>query len=146
MTAQIVPADLPIPTRDQIFRLQASMEPIAAPMPEPQHYFAPGMYLRRLVVPAGALVVGKTHRFDHFLIVTSGRSIVISEFGRQEVGPGHVSVSKAGVKRVVMALEDTDFLTVHLNEGDSQDLEVIEAAHIVPDVEELAAARMEALQ
>ena len=111
-----------------------------AEMPEPVHFFAPGMYLRRLVVPAGMLIVGKTHRHDHFLIVTTGRALVISEFGRDEVMTGHVSVSKAGVKRAVLALEDTDFLTVHLNANDSQDLEVIETEHIAPDTPELEAA------
>jgi hypothetical protein len=34
----------------------------------------------------------------------------------------------------VLALEDTQFVTVHVNKDDSQDLAVIEAAHIDPEV------------
>lgn len=124
----------PIPTRDQIVQLQEAMLPIQCEQPEPTHFFAPGMYLRELTVPAGMLLVGKTHKHAHFLVVTKGRAEVISEFGRTVVEPGHISISQPGVKRVVLALEDTQFITVHLNSSDTQDLEVIEAEHIEPEV------------
>lgn len=121
------------PTRDQIVQLQESMAPMACPMPEPLHHFAPGMYLRELTVPAGMLIVGKIHLHSHLLMVLAGRALVVSEFGREEVTAGYIGGSPAGVKRVVLALEDTRFVTIHVNEGDSQDLEVIEAAHIEPE-------------
>lgn len=123
-----------LPTRDQIVRLQESMLEIQCQPPMPKHYFAPGMYLRELLVPAGMLIVGKIHRHAHFLIVVSGKAEVISEFGRAVVEGGHISESPAGVKRVVLAIEDTRFLTVHLNKDDSQDLEIIEAEHIEPEI------------
>ena len=126
------------PTRDQITKLQEAMLPIQCPQPEPTHFFAPGMYLRELTVPAGMLLVGKIHKHSHFLVVTKGRAEVISEFGRSIVEPGHISVSQAGVKRVVLALEDTQFITIHLNSTDTQDLAVVEAEHIESEVLELA--------
>jgi mannose-6-phosphate isomerase-like protein (cupin superfamily) len=110
------------------------MLPMQSKQPEPRHFFAPGMYLRELVVPAGMLMVGKIHKHEHFLLVLKGRAEVISEFGRVVVEAGHISISPAGVKRVVLALEDTQFVTVHVNKDDSQDLAVIEAAHIDPEV------------
>lgn len=122
------------PSREQIVRLQEAMLSKQCEQPEPTHFFAPGMYLRELTVPAGMLLVGKTHLHAHFLVVTKGRAEVISEFGRTVVKPGHISVSQAGVKRVVLALEDTQFITIHLNPSDTQDLEVIEAEHIEPEV------------
>lgn len=124
----------PAPTREQIVRLQEAMLPQQCEQPEPTHFFAPGMYLRELTVPAGMLLVGKTHRHTHFLVVTKGRAEVISEFGRAVVEPGHISVSQAGVKRVVLALEDTQFITVHLNPSDTQDLAIVEAEHIEPEI------------
>lgn len=129
----------PSPTRAQIERLQAEMLPIATKIPQAGHHFAPGMYLRELLVPAGMLIVGKIHRHEHFLFVMKGRAVVISEFDRMEVEGGHFSVSPAGVKRVVMALEDTLFVTVHVNKDDSQDLAVIEAEHIEPESEDFQA-------
>ena len=126
--------DAELPTREKIQRLQEAMLPMQSKQPEPRHFFAPGMYLRELVVPAGMLMVGKIHKHEHFLLVLKGRAEVISEFGRVVVDAGHISISPAGVKRVVLALEDTQFVTVHVNKEDSQDLAVIEAAHIDPEV------------
>jgi hypothetical protein len=121
------------PSKEQIVALQEAMFPIQCEHPEPTHFFAPGMYLRELTVPAGMLIVGKTHKHDHFLLVLQGKAEVISVFGRDTVEAGHISISKAGVKRIVLALEDTKFVTVHLNSSDSQDLEVIEKEHIDPE-------------
>lgn len=124
----------PLPNRNKIIQLQEAMRSMACKQPDPRHFFAPGMYLRELVVPAGMLMVGKIHKHEHFLMVLSGRAEVISEFGRDIVEAGHISVSPAGVKRVVLALEDTQFVTVHVNPTDTHDLELVEAEHIEPEV------------
>lgn len=128
--------DASLPTRDQITRLQEAMLPIQSDQPEPRHFFAPGMYLRELTIPAGMLMVGKIHKHAHFLMVLKGRAEVISEFGRMVVEAGHIAVSPPGVKRVVLALEEVQFVTVHTNATDTEDLALIEAEHI--EREELA--------
>jgi hypothetical protein len=128
----------PIPTREKILELQESMLPLQCGHPEPTHFFAPGMYLRELTIPAGMLVVGKTHKHAHFLMVLKGRAEVVSEFGREIVTAGYIGVSQPGVKRVVLAIEDTQFVTVHANQSDTQDLDIIEAEHIEPEVLNLA--------
>lgn len=114
----------------KIQELQNSMLEIRTDMPDPRHLFAPGMYGRELIIPAGMLVVGKIHKHSHLLMVLKGRSIIISQFGREIVEAGYFSVSQPGVKRVVLALEDTIFVTVHHNPEDIEDLEVIERQHI----------------
>ena len=136
----------PAPTMDQIKKLQEMMLPIQSEQPEPKHLFAPGMYLRELTVPAGMLMVGKIHKHAHFLMVLKGKAEVVSEFGRMVVEAGHVSVSPAGVKRVVLAIEDTQFITVHVNKSDTQDLADIEAEHIEPEVLGLEFNSQEVLQ
>lgn len=120
----------PVPTREQIVKLQEAMLPIQSEQPEPTHFFAPGMYLRELTIPAGMLMVGKIHKHAHFLMVLKGRAEVISEFGRMVVEAGHISVSPPGVKRIVLALEEVQFVTVHVNPTDTEDLTAIEAEHI----------------
>lgn len=126
--------DVPLPTLSDIKTFQS--EGVKAGiltdenMPQPEHLFCDGMYCRELEVPAGMCVVGKIHKHDHLLLVTSGAAIVISEFGRELVTAGHKSVSKAGVKRIVLAIEDTKFITVHLNLSNTQDLQEIEREHI----------------
>jgi hypothetical protein len=134
MNPSEVTVQRPIPTREQIADLQAAMIPHRCELPIPTHFFAPGMYLRELTVPAGMLIVGKIHKHAHFLIVTKGLAEVISEFGRTIVEPGHISVSQPGSKRVVLALVDTQFLTVHVNPSDTEDLTVIESEHIEPEI------------
>lgn len=122
-----------LPSRDRIVQLQESMLPFECEQPEPNHYFAPGMYCRELTVPANMLMVGKIHKHAHFLLVLKGKALVISEFGRDIVEAGHISVSQPGVKRVVQAIEDTQFVTIHVNASDTEDLEIIEAEHIEPE-------------
>lgn len=130
---------IPAPTREQIVKLQEAMLPIQSEQPEPTHFFAPGMYLRELTIPAGMLMVGKIHKHAHFLMVLKGRAEVISEFGRMIVEAGHISVSPPGVKRIVLALEEVQFVTVHVNPTDTEDLTVIEAEHIEAETLGLAA-------
>lgn len=139
-------ADAPPATRGQILRLQQSMLPHACEMFPHIDHFAPGLYLREFRMPAGSLVVGKTHRHAHPMLVTKGRAIVVSVFGRQVVEAGHVSISQPGAKRVVLALEDTVFITVHANPDDCRDLDVIETRTIRPeDPAEIEAAVRELL-
>jgi hypothetical protein len=133
-------------SRDQILRLQEAMIPLESTQPDPTHFFAPGMYLRELTVPAGMLMVGKIHKHAHFLMVLQGRAEVQSEFGCMTVEAGHISVSPPGVKRVVLALEDTKFVTVHVNPSNTQDLEIIEAEHIESEIKTLTTNTQEKLQ
>lgn len=124
-------------TRDKIDRLQTEMLPVQCQMPEAVHHFAPGMYGREFSMPAGMLVVGKVHLHGHIMMCIKGRATVVDEFGRYEVKAGFVQASKPGAKRVVLAHEDTTFVTVHLNPSDTQDLAEIESQHIEPEAPEM---------
>lgn len=135
-----------LPSRDMIARLQSEMLPIECEQPEPEHRFHPGWYERRLLVPAGMLIVGKIHRHAHPVGVIYGRAVVISEFGRDIVSTGYYAVSPAGVKRVVLALEDTLFFTLHRNDSDTHDVAQIEAEHIEPEARQLPASHRGVLQ
>lgn len=135
-----------LPTRADIVRLQSAMVPIQTAQPEPEHVFHDGWYERRLLIPEGMLVVGKTHRHIHPVGVISGRALLISQFGREEVTAGYFSASLPGVKRIVLAIEDTLFVTLHRNESNTRDLVQIEADHIAPEVLELLASSLEVLQ
>lgn len=96
-----------------------------------KHYFAPGVYIREIFMPAGAIVIGKIHRTEHFNIIQKGRVRLISEDADQELTGPFTFVSKAGVQKVLEILEDTIWSTVHLTE--ERDLEKLEAALIEPD-------------
>jgi len=118
------------PSREKIQQLQETMLELRCDMPEAEHFFAPGMYGRRFTMPAGMLVVGKIHKHAHLMMVLKGRAEIVTEFGRDVVEAGHVSVSQPGAKRVVLAQEETVFMTVHHNPSDTENLEEVEDDHI----------------
>lgn len=122
-----------LPTHEDIVRLQSTMLPIQSEQPEPQHIFHDGWYERRLLVPAGMLVVGKIQRHAHFFGVIRGHAWLISAFGQHEVRGGFAKTSRPGIKHIAAAIEDTLFVTLHRNPSNTRDLAQIEAEHIVAE-------------
>lgn len=95
-----------------------------------KHYFAPGVYIREIFMPAGSIVIGKIHKTEHFNIIQRGLVSLIDEnFKREDLGPS-TFVSKAGVQKVLYIHEDTIWSTVHLTS--ERDLEALEAQLIEP--------------
>jgi len=109
------------------------------------HFFAPGVYVRRLDMPAGLTGVSKVHAREHIVIVARGKLALRCESDEQgrTVCAGDVWVSQPGDPRAWHALEDATIITVHHNVGDGRDLELIEKQHIAGDG--LTAPQREAL-
>lgn len=136
--ARLDPQSLPaetidhVPTREEIARLQAamSMMPQAEGM-KTDHYFAGGMYCRRLWRPAGTLIVGKIHKAPHFFLCAAGEIIAWSEHGMRKLLAGDVIESKPGTKRVTLAMTDAIGITIH--KTDLTNIDEIEAELIEED-------------
>ena len=77
------------------------------------HDFAPGVYLRRILMPAGTFVIGKTHRTEHFNIVLSGRANVMINGVLKLIQAPEVFISRAGDKKVLFILDEMIWATVH---------------------------------
>lgn len=106
-----------------LIQSEESVGPDAFPV---QHHFAPGQYAREIFIPQGSLIVGKRHVHAHVNILSLGKVMVFSEhFGLQEMQAPYTFVSPPGTKRVIAALEDTIWTTVHVT--DKTDLSEIEA-------------------
>lgn len=120
-----------VATLDQIKRLQEAASKLPQAELFTEHYFADGMYLRSLFRPADTLIIGKTHKREHFYLVLSGEVTIIGDGYRERVKAPHIFVSKPGTKRAVYAHEDSLCVTVHRT--DSTDLEKIEAELVEPD-------------
>ena len=120
-----------VPTREQIYRLQAEIAKLPQVEPETEHFFVPGMYCRSVFRKAGTLIVGKVHKADHFFICAAGEIIAWSEKGMRHMKSGDVIESKPGTKRVTFALTDAVGITVH--KTDLTDLDEIEEELIEPD-------------
>jgi hypothetical protein len=90
-----------------------------------EHFFAPGMYVRKLTIQADAYVLGKKHRHQHPTMLTKGEATINTDAGMVRITAPHIWISQEGAQRC-------EFVTVHLNPDDTQDLDAIEAEHIVP--------------
>ena len=92
-----------------------------------KHLFAPGVYIREITMPRGehgVLVIGHEHKTEHFNIVLTGRAIVLSGEELHYISAPSVFVSKAGVRKVLVIVEDMRWLTVHpTSETDLKKLE-----------------------
>ena len=119
------------PTLEQINRLQGEMSKLPQQELPTEHYFSGGMYCRKLWRPAGTLIVGKVHKKDHFFVCAAGEIIAWSEKCMVTLKAGDIIESKAGTKRVTLAVQDSIGVTVH--QTDKTDLEEIEAELIEPD-------------
>lgn len=75
-------------------------------------------------MPQGSLVVGKTHRFDHLSVLSLGHVLVRIEEEIVGVRAPYTYNCPAGIKRVLLALEDSLWTTFHCTEEtDIQKLE-----------------------
>ena len=114
-----------IPNKEQIGRLQEEISKLQQIEPSTEHYFANGMYCRKMFMPAGMLVVGKLHKQDHFFICTKGEIVAWTENGMKNLCAGDIIESKLGTKRVIYAVTDSIITNVH--KTDKTDLDEIEA-------------------
>jgi len=103
------------------------------------HMFGGGIYCREILLPAGSVCVGKIHKTTHPNFIMKGKCIVTSNVSDEpvEIQAPMYFFSEAGVKKVVYAIEDTTWVTVH--QTDETDLEIIEDEIIAKDYNELDA-------
>jgi hypothetical protein len=133
-----------VPTRDKIVQLEGALRALpdamgAAEMEDKynEHHFAPGVYVRVMKVPAGMCVVGKTHRHACVNVLVSGTMRVVSEFGEETMTGPRTWVGEPGIKRAGYALTDVEWINIHPNPTDTQDLRLIEEQVIAPDYDML---------
>lgn len=104
---------LDTPMANKVRKIESVMREMPQIQLQTNHYFADGMYAREVARPAGAVIVGKVHKKEHFYVVTKGRvRVVMDDVARDYEAPA-VIVSKPGTKRAVYALEDSVCMTIH---------------------------------
>jgi hypothetical protein len=78
------------------------------------HFFAGGMYCRRLVLNKGALVVGRIHTKAHFFMVTKGWLKVTTDGEVIDMVAPDLLPFEANTRKAVYAVEDSICMTVHV--------------------------------
>lgn len=88
-----------------------------------KNYLHGGMYAREVFIPAGTVLTGSAHNFDH-INVCDGEIVVWTEDGMKILKGHHTLTSRKGAKRAGLALQDTYWTTFHAT--DKTDIREIE--------------------
>lgn len=112
--------------RDAIGALEQVMSQFPQVEQPLTHHFNEGQYAREIFNPKGSLIVTKTHKHGNASFIPTGRLLVITEDGQREMHGGQWFMTKPGTKRLIYALEDTRFVTVHPNPLNITDLNELE--------------------
>lgn len=136
MNAATIFDQVPAPTlREKVLRLEDALRQYPQLPQDVHHHFAPGVYMRELRIPQGAVLTGKIHRTEHLNILAKGDISVLTEHGVERLKAPCVIKSSPGIKRAGYAHEDTVWICVHATT--ETDLQKLEAELIAPSFEAL---------
>lgn len=124
-----------VPSRESVMRLEDMLRTFPQLTENVHHHFAPGVYLRELRIPAGAVLTGKIHRTEHLNILAQGDISVLTEHGVQRLQAPCVIKSSPGIKRAGYAHTDVVWICVHPTT--ETDLVKLEEQLIAPSFEAL---------
>jgi hypothetical protein len=125
-------ADNPVAQRNKIHALQEAMRELPQIKEELFHHFCHGVYARQMNVPAGTVLVGKTHVRDCINFIMQGEVEVVSPEGKFRIKAPEIFVSPAHTKRAMVVIEDLVWVTVHASS--ERDLDKLEAELICEDI------------
>ena len=109
------------------------------------HTFCEGIYLREIFLPKGSLCVGKIHKTRHPNIILQGEVLVTTDRSEEAVrlrAPMYF-ISEPGLKKVVYAVEDSTWMTIHRTDKDTP--EAVEEDVIARTYDELPEAIRKAI-
>lgn len=122
-----------IPTPTQLQALQQRMIEMGGDLhgPEVESLFADGVYGRKLVIPAGILLMGKLQRKANITVQLYGDIEVTTDSGPKRMVGQHVFRAPAMTKRIGWTHAETAWITFHATE--ETDMALVEADLIVPE-------------
>lgn len=121
--------------REKVLRLEEALRQYPQLPEDVHHHFAPGIYMRELRIPKGAVLTGKIHRTEHLNILAQGDISVLTEHGVKRLKAPCVVKSSPGIKRAGYTHEDTVWICVHATT--ETDLVKLEEQLIAPSFEAL---------
>lgn len=98
-----------------------------------RHHFSEGIYLREMILPAGAALTGKMHRHAHLNILAEGEITVWTEQGMKRLKAPCIIPSQPECKRAGLTHAPTTWITVHHNPDNLRDPQKLEALYTYPE-------------
>lgn len=112
--------------------LLANFDTVDCPL---RHRFVPGMYIREIFMPKGAIVTSLIHKTTHPFFVLKGKVSVFSEtLGTQFIEAPYIGITVPDTRRVLNILEDTVWATCHVTDikpKDDSDEAIEEAVNLI---------------
>ena len=96
------------------------------------HFFAPGIYLRTLFIPAGFILVGARHKHDVLNILLKGTVAMINEYGERVTAQAPLIFTAKPGQKAGFAVTDVWYATVHPNPDNITDTEQLEKEMLEP--------------
>jgi hypothetical protein len=97
------------------------------------HTFTPGLYSRRIFMPAGSMVNSKIHRTRHQFTVLQGAALVRDNDGEWIlIQAPHHGITEPGTRRSLFILMDMVWITFHPTLEGEETVEQVEARIIEP--------------
>ena len=101
-----------------------------------KHSFADKIYIRQMDMKKDTVVVGAIHKHLHVWFLLTGDVTVTTEDTTENyIAPCYV-ISTPGVKRVILANENSIFVNVHKNPTNTQNLDKLEKEIVALNYEE----------
>lgn len=95
------------------------------------HYFAPGLYIREMHVPAGVTITGRIHRTEHVCVLSKGTVSVTIDGNVKTLDAPYIVHAMPGSKRALHA--HTDYVWANLHRTRETDMNKIEHELLVPE-------------
>jgi hypothetical protein len=91
-----------------------------------EHDFEDQLYMRKMKMKAGSVVISAIHETNHFWFLMTGK-ILVNTNGEiiEHIAPCYEHSAK-GAKRVIHCLEDCIFINIHKNPSNEKDLNILE--------------------
>ena len=104
---------------------------------EEKHHFGPNIYIKEVTMPAGALIIGKSHRMEHLCNMVSGRMLILQDDGsKKELVAPMTFMAKPG-RKVAYIVETVVFQNIYsTSETDIEKLENMFVDNSIPLLEE----------
>ena len=100
------------------------------------NFFMDGVYVRKMTMYAGYLVIGAIHKHLHMCFLLQGHLSVASAAGvREYIAPCYI-IAEPGEKRILYAHKDSHWYNTHKNPDNIEDVQELEKQIVALSYEE----------
>ena len=97
------------------------------------HFFAPGIYVRTLFIPAGFIVIGASHRHECLNILLKGTISIVNEHGEKVLAKAPLIFKAKTGQKAGYAVTDCWYASIHPNKNDITDIKQLELINLKHD-------------